>query len=1022
MMPHDARIRHMNYFGSILADVKQYQKIVNLGSGFEEIKYIGEPKEKVVVSIVPVAVKSDFCASVIKKETIDRNGKYDPGGYFIVGGNEKVIISQERMVDNKIMVFNKKDPKFEDGITKMVQVNSRVDETSSNLQIFNLKMRKDNSITVSMSNFTDIDLVIVLRAMGMTSDYEIMKFCSYDEKDQDFNNVLSNSINPTLETNINIRTQDQAIDYLITKLKKIKKFNETSVEIAEKQKKMYMMRILKKDLLPHQGEDLYEKACYICLCVNKLINCYLGRVEVDDRDEFENKRIDTPGVLLGQIWEQNFKKMLNDCGKYFDKHNIDDDHPINIIGQIKPNIIEQGLKNSLATGNWGITRTKKGVAQALQRLSYLQTISYFRRIMMPSTDAATANVTSIRSLKNSCYGFTCPIETPEGQKIGSVKSLSQIASITISKPNQNEIILKLLDKSKIIKTIMEINQFEMKNYVKVFINGKWIGLTSHPDKLRTLIKENKMNHTLDYQVGFKFNAFEGEIHLLTEGGRLIRPVLNVENNELVLTKKMLDDIEKDNKMTMTMFIMKYPKVIDFIDVDEACYSTIATNINQLKQNYERMNMKTETQLNRYGENLFVRYNYCDLSDDLILGVIAGNVVLCNHNKSLRNITNFSQTKQAIGLYNTYYLDRMDISNVLWHAQRPLVQSNCMKYNKTIEMPYGENCIVAIAMYTGYNQDDSLIFNKSAVERGLFRNDSVKKYSSIIQKNPSTSKDDIFMKPDRTRVVGMKNANYDKLNEKGFIEQETKITNKDAIIGKISPIQPTGENDKEFKDSSEIFKSNVDGVVDRVHHDIYNADGYEMINMRVRMERKPIIGDKFASLHGQKGTCGILLEQKDMPFTENGMIPDIIFNPTALPSRMTMGQILECLMGKIGVLQGKFVDGTPFREIDVEELPKVLESLGFKGNGKETMYCGITGKKMDVQIFIGPVQYMRLKHLVMDKVHSRPRGPRQSLTRQPPEGEMGGHIILMYIKKQKNYMTTYNCQSHFKRMASISIRC
>jgi DNA-directed RNA polymerase II subunit RPB2 len=284
-----------------------------------------------------------------------------------------------------------------------------------------------------------------------------------------------------------------------------------------------------------------------------------------------------------------------------------------------------------------------------------------------------------------------------------------------------------------------------------------------------------------------------------------------------------------------------------------------------------------------------------------------------------------------------------------------------------------------------NQEDSIIFNQAAIDRGIFNTDTLKKFHSEILKNPSTSQDDVFTKPDRNKVTGMKQANYDKLNEKGFIPEETQINNEDILIGKISPIQPTGNNNKVYKDSSEIFKTNVPGVVDRVHTGIHNSEGYEMYNMRVRMERKPIPGDKLTNRFGQKGTIGITYPQKDMPFTESGMIPDLILNPHGYPSRMSLGQFIETMAAKEAAESGHFVDGTPFNEYDVMQLPEALKKVGFSPHGTETMYCGITGRKMDVEIFIGPVYTIRLKHMVLDKVHGRARGPKQALTRQPLEG-------------------------------------
>jgi DNA-directed RNA polymerase II subunit RPB2 len=416
---------------------------------------------------------------------------------------------------------------------------------------------------------------------------------------------------------------------------------------------------------------------------------------------------------------------------------------------------------------------------------------------------------------------------------------------------------------------------------------------------------------------------------------------------------------------------------------------IAFKHNKLEESIQNKNTVIEynesTKINRYGDYRWLRYSHCEFTGWVLLGAAASSIPFANHDYATKSIVYFSQAKQSIGIYLTSYKDRMDISQVLYHPQIPLAQTEAMKYNNFLDLPCGENTIVAIASYTGYNQEDSLVFNQSAIDRGIFRCDSLKKFHSEIIKNPSTSQDDVFTKPDANKVTGIKQGNYSKLNEKGFVPEETEITNNDIIIGKVSPIQATGNNNKVFKDSSELFKSNVDGVIDRVHTGIHNSEGYEMYNVRVRMERVPIIGDKFSNRHGQKGTFGISLPQKDMPFTENGMVPDLIMNPHSIPSRMTVGQMVECLASKEAALSGHFVDGTPFNDYDPLQLTELLEKLGYTANGTETMYCGMTGRKMDAKIFIGPTYQIRLKHMVMDKVHGRARGPRQALTRQPLEG-------------------------------------
>jgi DNA-directed RNA polymerase II subunit RPB2 len=333
----------------------------------------------------------------------------------------------------------------------------------------------------------------------------------------------------------------------------------------------------------------------------------------------------------------------------------------------------------------------------------------------------------------------------------------------------------------------------------------------------------------------------------------------------------------------------------------------------------------------------------------MLGSVVANIPFSNHNYANRNIIHFSQAKQSIGIYLSSYKDRMDISQILYNPQVPLVQTQGMKYNGCLDLPYGENAIVAICSYTGFNQEDSIIFNQSAIDRGIFRADTIKKDSSVIEKNPSTSQDDIFTKPDRNKVTGMKHGSYEKLNDKGYVPEETEINNEDIIIGKISPMQPTGNNNKVYKDSSKIFKSNIPGVIDRVHTGVYNAEGYEMYNMRIRLERKPIVGDKFSSRHSQKGTIGIIYKQKDMPFTESGIVPDLILNPHGFPTRMSVAHFIETLASKEAAETGNFVDGTPFNDYDVSQLPVALKKLGYSPFGTEVMYCGITGRKMDAEI-------------------------------------------------------------------------
>ena len=1005
MFPEDARKKNLTYSSKLEASVSQVQEIIDINTGEKEIKTIGEVEKEIPIAYIPVMLKSNYCTTKIRKDIKNTECIYDPGCYFIVKGNEKVVIGMERMVDNKILVFKKKDITFDDNYMTYATINSKKNDFTDMIQTLNVKMRKDNTIIVDSPHFNEVPLFIMLRALGLVTDKDIMDYITYSPNDVDMINILRPSLNeiipdktkPISDTNKLIKEQDVAIEYLVGKLKRYKKYNEIDEEKRENQKKAHIIHILKNDILPHTGDDLLQKAHYICYMTNKMLNVYLKRADADDRDSYINKRVDMPGILLAQLFKQYFKKLLNDIKKFFQKkYSGDDANPINVINQIKPNTIEQGMINGLATGVWGHIKPRKGVSQALQRYSYLQTISYFRRIITPSIDSSTQKVTSIRHVRSNQYGYLCVVETPEGQKVGLQKHLSLMADITLDMPFQETIIIELLE-DKIIN-FQDIHPYEFSNYSTIFLNGKWIGITKNGHEITQYLREKRTKNYINKHVSIIYNINDNLINIYTDKGRFIRPLLKTNGNDLSITKKMLDDIDLDsesnnNKITRwNEFLAKYTDTIEYLDIEEAEFAMIAMYVNDLKINKIRQHKaikkpnQSGDKVNRYNDTVYKIYNYCEFHPSMMLGSTSSCIPFCEHNQAPRNIYNFSQAKQGKGIFATNERHRMDIGYRLANPSTPLVQTRGMKYLKTNDLPNGENVIVAIACYTGYNQEDSIVMNKSAIDRGLFRSYVLKKYPDEIKKNPSTSQDDKFMKPDPNRVSGMKKVNYEKLNNKGFVEKETIIENGDVIIGKVSPIQPgTDPNAKIYKDNSTIYKSGVNGVIDKVYTGIYNSDDYEMYCIQIRSERTPQIGDKYASRHGQKGTCGIILGNADMPFSKDGIQPDIIINPNAIPSRMTVGQLLECVLGKVSSIKGHYSDATPFNNYDISEITNILKENGLEEHGFEELYCGITGKKIRSKIFMGPTFYMRLKHLVQDKIHARARGPRQILTRQPPEG-------------------------------------
>ena len=1000
LFPSEARTRNLTYSSKLVANVTQIQEIEDVITNKKTERVIGNPEYELPIAMIPIMVKSKYCSLNIKKGVDQSECNVDPGGYFIVKGSEKAVISHERMIENKPLVFVKKDS---NALIYTVQVNSKSYAIDEIIQTCVIRIKKDNELIIRVPILNEVPVFILYRALGIETDKDIIDTIVYDENDSDMINFLRLSLEKSLteETQEKIMSKEEAIDYLINKIRISKKYIETDEELRKKEKKIHLEKLLKENFLPHLDNDTRKKAYYLGYMINRLLQCYLGRIKPDDRDSYANKRIDLPGDLMYELFRQYFKKMLNECNKFFRKRNSDDINPLNIINQIKSSVIELGLNAALLTGNWG---KKKGVAQMLHRLTFIQPCSTLRRINSPTVDASTNKLTSPRHLHGTQIGFICPVETPEGHKVGLVKNLSMMGNVSIMIPSQINIIKKyLLDK---IIDLRDISPSNIKKYTKVLFNGNWLGCTNKPNKLYNELREMKLNGSFDRNTSIVYNLNSEieahELKIYCDGGRLIRPILRVENNELLLKKNILDMIDISGPKSATTItswnelLYKNPGIIEYIDVEENMNSLIAMNINKIKEMKMRQkkslqlvkNIKPENPLtivNRYNDMYFMKYTHCEIHPSMLIGSIASNIPFCNSNQGPRNMFQYSQARQAMGLYITNYRDRLDISYILYNVQKPLVNTRCMKYIGTETLPFGENAIVALACYTGYNQEDSVILNQSAVDRGLYRATSYKKYQTKIEKNQSTSRDDLFIKPDRNKVIGMSHGSYDKLNEFGYAPEETKIENGDIILGKVSPIQPVGGSNKSFKDNSEVYKSHLSGYVDRVWTGIYDNDGYEMRKMRIRSERIPYIGDKMCSRAGQKGTIGITLKSSDMPFTKNGLQPDIIVNPNALPSRMTMGQLIEALVGKVAALEGHQTDGTPFNDIDIEEQKNKLEKYGFDRNGVEEMYNGMTGQKLRSKIFICPTYYQRLKHMVKDKIHARAKGPRTLLTRQPPEG-------------------------------------
>jgi DNA-directed RNA polymerase II subunit RPB2 len=755
----------------------------------------------------------------------------------------------------------------------------------------------------------------------------------------------------------------------------------------------YLKGYIKDDILPHLGNSNIKKAYFVGIMVKKLMDLYLMRIPQDDRDSYVNKRIDTPGILMSNIFRQYFTKLIKDMRnsimkelssgswKTFDK--LDEVINLtNIYKIIKSTTIEIGLKYSLATGNWGMKNASKkvGVAQVLSRLSYNSTLSHLRRLNTPIEK--TGKLIPPRKLHPTTWGYICPAETPEGASVGIVKNLALLSTISIY--NCSDSIATVLDSCDVL-FIDDTSINDVFGKDKIFINGDFVAVSSNAYEIYIECIKFRRLGVINIYTSICFDYQSKELYFYTDAGRLLRPLLIVSNNDLLLRQEYIQLVKegKYNLINLLLgsgnkkFISEHDSCLEFIDVQENNNLLIANNINDLKvgdKNY----------------TCIKNYTHCEIHSSAILGILASAIPFPDHNQSPRNTYQSAMGKQAMGIYSTNFNDRMDtLAHILHYPTVPLVNTTLSKYLNSVHTPNGSMVVVAIMSGNGgYNQEDSVMLNKSSIECGMFVSTFFRSYKDEEKKSQIIGKEERFCRPNTFNTKGMKPGDYSKLDENGFAKINSFMKGGDIIIGKHLPCKDNQNNlstTNKFRDSSTSLRSNESGIVDKRSQN-RNGDGYSFIKLRMRSERVPQIGDKFSSRHGQKGTVGMVYRQQDMPYTKDGIVPDIIINPHAIPSRMTIGQLVECITGKACCMLGLHGDGTPFTNLTVNEIGDILQNeANLERNGNEVLYNGFTGRQLECSIFMGPTYYQRLKHMVDDKIHSRSSGPLVLLTRQPSEG-------------------------------------
>jgi len=914
--PMEARIRDLTYAAPVFVEM------IPVINGVEQ-----EPQE-VKLGDLPIMVKSNRCVlHDMKEDEIVENleDPNDPGGYFIINGTERVIVLVEEVLANWPIIEKKAD-------IETARINS---EAAGFVQRHMIE-RKGGIITISFANLKKLPIVILLRALGMEKDQEMISAITNEEKEAEetYFNLYE----------FNVSTIEEAKEYLGKKLK------IPQQEYREKR----INDIVDKYLLPHLGQNKknrMDKALYLCKVVSKVLKLGLEDIEEQDIDHYANKRLH----LVGDFLEILFRSIL--LGKYglvsriiysYQKLIKRGKMP-NIKSIVESDYLTKRIISHMATGQWIGGRT--GVCQRLERTNYVRTIAHLRNVISPLSSAQEHF--EARALHATQWGRLCAEETPEGINIGLRKYLAVFGLISGTSTQKDRDYLKEL-----------VKKDEGEGYT-VFMDGVILGTVKNSENFVKKIREKRRAGNMSPGISISHVPVFEEVHINTDSGRLQRPLIIVENGKPRLTQK---HIEKLGKGEMDWFDLLKNGLLEYLDAEEENNALVALT----------------------PEHITKRYTHLEIHPSVILGLSASLVPFATHNRGDRVNFGAKMSGQALGLYASNYLTRTETkSDVLMYPQMPLVNTCVGKEMNLEQHPQGQNIVIALMSYKGYNMEDGIVFNKASLERGFGRSFFFRTYAAEEKKYWGIEKDEIKI-PDKS-VNGYRTEEaYVNLGPDGIVNREINVESGDVLIGKVSPLRFFGPVEsfmvetENRRETSETIRHGEEGIIDNVILSEASS-GNKLIKIVVRNERTPELGDKFTSRHGQKGVVALIVPEEDMPFTENGVVPDIILNPHAIPSRMTIGQLLEVISSKVASLTDKNIDATVFGKMKEEEIRSLLKKAGFRDDGKECMYDGITGRKLDAQIMVGPCYYQKLHHMVANKIQARARGPVTLLTKQPTAG-------------------------------------
>ena len=941
ILPYECRIRNITYALLLYVDLKV------------EVKWDDKVRNEVLKDVylgrVPCMIYSSLChVKDPEKRVKFKECEQDPGGYFIISGREKVLVTQTGGKINRTFRYRTK----KNNVVKSCAVTC----TSEKLhRMFTTTVKWDSSkkpVGITFPRLeSEVPVVTVLIALGITVE-DIKSTFTENEL-----NLLHSSFN-SLPADV-----EEAKRRVV--IREVYNLGTTKEEGLEK---AFTNMMVPHIPLTKEGNKYTDKACFLLKMVKELLDVYTGKLPPTDRDSLINQRMHSSYTLLSTLflqllinWADSVKREFNKLiAKY--KKPITNEKIRQVISN--NNKITDGFVYAFATGIFDTKNVNKkqlkGVSQQLARKSLMDTVSQLRRVSS-SIDAEMNKNPLPRFLHGTHFGRLCPAETPEGKSVGIEKTMAVTAYISLetdSKPVYDVI------KQYLLKISIEM----MKNGSDVYINGIYVGNSVEQNLLVDTVREGRRGGQFEKDISISY--YNNTIHISTTSGRLCRPLMIIENGEL----------NYNGTEDMDWHQLLQRGYVEYLDAEEESTCLVAF----------------------FPKDITSEHSHCEIKNALMNGINAASIPFSNKNPAPRNCFQSAMAKQSQGIYATNFQHRYDTTNnVLYYQHKPLCETFLSKQLKVHDSPHGLNAIVAI-MPMEYNQEDSIVVNEAFIQRGGFRADHYTTVESIAASN--TKEKATFCKPVKKRKVGK----YDKLDEDGIINPGYKIENKDCLIGKKfirhpyknSGIQPLFEEDQSVLTDKNGYVESAKVFQDR--------KGNRATKIKIRTRQIPTVGDKFSSRHGQKGTIGMIFPTVDMPFNMfNGMTPDIIINPCAIPSRMTIGHIMEMLTGKAIALSGTFIDSSPFNGVKIDDIGDIVKTYGFHSKGNECLLSGPTGKMLKCPIFMGPIFYQRLKHMVDYKWYARRQGKKNALTKQPNQGRAGGGG-LRFGEMEKDTVLAHAC--------------